>query len=124
TLQDYAEDGLPPSALLTAFHFYSVEHELSDGRLRLKRERRVALGADTPLFALPSPHYDEFLEALATAHIRRINRRHRFAQPCTEDEMFDELNLIATDRYFSAQPFHCFDELNQILEWNPAQWDD
>lgn len=123
-LADYARDGLPESELLSAFHLYTIERELSDGRLRLKRETRANLHTEQPLFALPSTHYDDFLELLGAAHIRRLNRQHHFVRPCTEEEMYEELNLIATDRYFSAQPTHCFDELNQILEWNPAQWND
>lgn len=124
TLGNYAADGLPASELLAAFYFYAVDRELSDGRLRLKHERHSRLDPELQLFALPGPRYDEFLEALGAAHIRHINRQHHFARPCTEEEMYDELNLIATDRYFSAQPLHCFDELNAILEWNPAQWDE
>ena len=123
-LEDYQEHGLPDSLLTGAFHVYSAETELSDGRLRLTASDDNILNTGSELFALPAPGYEEFLDALSAAHIRRLNATHHFAHRCTEEEMFAELDLVDTDRYFSADQIHAFDELNEIIEWNPAKWDD
>ncbi len=123
-LADYAEFGLTDHKLADAFHLYILETELSDGRLRLARTDDNLLDTGAELFALPNEHYDDFLETLSAAHIRRLNSQHRFTRPCTKEEMFDELDLLDNDRYFNSDQLHSFDEINEILEWNPAQWDD
>jgi hypothetical protein len=123
-LADYAEFGLSDQQFATGFQLYSVAAELSDGRLRLIRTDDNLLDTGADHFALPTDNYESFLEALSAAHIRRLNNQHHFAQPCTTDEMFRELDLLDNDRYFNADQLHSFDEINEILEWNPAQWDD
>ena len=45
-------------------------------------------------------------------------------QKCTEDEMFAELEALDAERYFNDEVIHCFEQLNEILEWKPAEWDD
>ena len=40
------------------------------------------------------------------------------------DEMEDELRALDADRYFSDDTIHVFDELTEILDWSPAEWDD
>ena len=54
--------------------------------------------------------YHRFLELLSAARIRLLNATHRYAQPCTTDEMYDELDALDTDRYFNADQMHAFDE--------------
>jgi hypothetical protein len=101
-----------------------VDAELSEGVLRLAATDQME-GA----FALPrlgedddGPYFD-FLDLISAARIRRLNQTHHYVRDCTEEEMFEELDLRDADRYFSAQTIHVFDELNEILEWSPAEWD-
>jgi hypothetical protein len=82
------------------------------------------------VFAVPivgedggGPYYD-FLEALSAARVRMLNATHHYAQPCTELEMFEELDGLDHDRYFSMESIHAFDEINEILQWSPAEWDE
>jgi hypothetical protein len=37
--------------------------------------------------------------------------------------MQEELETLDHDRYFNGDSLHVFDEINQILEWQPAEWD-
>ena len=125
----YSATGLRYQDLLAAFRPYTMESEIDEGQLRLAAcNEDLFEGGE--VFVLPvlrrdddSP-YDNFLDALATAHIKYLNATHRYAHPCTTDEMYDEIQVRDADRFFGADSRHCFDEINEILEWNPAEWDD
>ncbi len=115
--------------MAAAFQVFTIESEVNEGLLRLGPADGNIFSAGSDLFALPrvtgdaeGPYY-EFLDALGAAHIKRLNETHRFVQPCTEDEMYEELNAIDSARYFSNETIHAFDEINEILQWSPAEWD-
>lgn len=129
-LEQYEAHGLRPGQLETAFKLYTLESEVDEGRVRLAASEGETFATDSNVFALPITEGDEenpyglFLEALATARIRKINADHKFAEKCTVEEMFEELDALDTDRYINADAMHCFEEITQILEWSPAEWDD
>jgi hypothetical protein len=35
----------------------------------------------------------------------------------------EELTAKLNDRYFDGGTLHCYDEINEILSWSPAEWD-
>lgn len=128
-LEQYQSYGLPLSSLAKAFQMFEVDAEISEGCLRLARSE-ATFSADGPnLFALPitgqeenSPYYD-FLGAVSEARIHYLNKTHHFACDCSVEEMERELAVLDSDRYFCAEAMHVFDEINEILEWSPAEWD-
>ena len=109
---------------------YAAEAELSDGRLRLALADEDIFDTGAQLFAWPligeegAGAYYDFLDALGAARIRLLNATHHYAQDCTELEMDEELDAVDQDRFLSAESIHAFDEINEILEWSPAEWDD
>lgn len=124
-LDAYRPFGYQPQWFAAAFWWYRLDTELPEGRLRL-----VAAEDEAGVFALPmtggdeeSP-YLEFLEAIRDARVRKLNAENHYIRDCTEEEMIEELSLIDADRYFSADVIHVFNEISEILEWSPAQWDD
>jgi hypothetical protein len=38
--------------------------------------------------------------------------------------MREELDALDRDRYFSSENIHCFEQINEILQWSPAEWDE
>jgi hypothetical protein len=68
--------------------------------------------------------YPEFLEQLERWRVRHLNRTRHYAKDVDEFEMEDELRTADTDRYFSGEAAHVFEEIREILEWAPAEWDD
>ena len=123
-LVEYRPQGLPSEQFEAAFTFYTLEAELEEGQARLRREK------GHEMFALPQlgedsdgPYFD-FLDALAAARIQKLNATHQYVKPCTEDEMFAELEALDAERYFNDEVIHCFEQINEILEWKPAEWDD
>ena len=38
--------------------------------------------------------------------------------------MQEELDALDRDRYIAAENIHCFDEINEMLQWSPAEWDE
>ncbi len=83
---------------------------------------------DLQLFALPiagqddgAGAYDDFLDAITAARIRLLNATHHYARNCTKFDMEEELENMDRDRYFAADAIHVFDEINEILEWKPAE---
>jgi hypothetical protein len=129
-LEEYRADGVTPEEFAQAFQFYAVDAELAEGILQLERSAPDLPGEGGDLFALPvvdedgDGRYVDFLDALSEAHVRKLNATHHYARPCTADEMRDELEAVDRDRFFSAEIIHVFEEINQILEWRPAEWDD
>jgi hypothetical protein len=126
TLDEYRRYGCRPEQLSDAFQAYRVDAEVSEGVLRLAATEELGDEA----FALPvigddetGPYY-EFLDALATARIRKLNKTHHYGRDCSTDEMLDELQALDSDRYFSDDTIHAFNEITEILEWSPAEWDE
>ncbi len=126
----YLGHGLSRRQIATAFQSFRMESEVDEGVLRLAATSADLLEEPGQLFAVPrideegaGPYYD-FLNALSSARVRLLNATHQYARACTEDEMQDELDTLESDRYFGAETMHPFDELNEILEWSPAEWDE
>ena len=130
TLDEYRRFGYRPEQMAGAFQAYRLDAELNEGEIRLAATDQSLFEDAGELFALPligdeqdGPYFG-FLEAVAAARIRRLNATHHYARNCTADEMSEELNALDSDRYFSDDTIHAFDELNEILEWSPAEWDE
>ena len=129
-LEVYYPHGLRRQQFTEALEVFEMENELEEGQLRLAASNESIFETSAQLFALPRTDdegkggYDAFLDALGSAHIRKLNTTHHFAHKCTEDEMIDELRAVDAGRYFSDDTIHVFDEITEILEWNPAEWDD
>lgn len=126
TLDEYRSYGYRPDQLTVAFLAYRIDAEISKGVLRLAATDDLLDGA----FALPvvtdndSGAYSDFLDSISLAHIRKLNATHQYARHCTADEMNEELAALDSDRYFSDDTIHAFDEITEILEWSPAEWDE
>jgi hypothetical protein len=126
-LDEYRPYGLRNQQLANAFQLFTFESEIAEGCLRLAPTDESIFSATTEMFALPlieeegqGPYYD-FLDALSAARIRRLNATHHYVQECTELDMEEELNALDTDRYFSSETVHVFDEIDEILQWSPAE---
>jgi hypothetical protein len=130
TLDENELYGFDRRLLDSAFQLFQLESELDDDRLRLAPIEGDVFDAGEGVFALPliddeemGAHYD-FLDAITAARIRKLNATHKYAQPCSELEMREELDELDRDRYIAAENIHCFDEINEILQWSPAEWDE
>ena len=129
-LDEYEFHSCRRELLNGAFQLFQVESELADDRLRLAPVNDDISGSREHLFALPvigeeatGPYYD-FLDAITAARIRKLNAMHHYARACTDLEMQEELDALDRDRYIASEDIHCFDEINEILQWSPAEWDE
>jgi hypothetical protein len=130
-LEDYQTYGFRRALLNAAFQFFELESELDDDRLRLApvAQDEFDMACDQ-IFALPlidneeSGAYYDFLDAVGAARVRKLNATHHYVRDCTELDMREELDALNRDCYFAAENIHCFDEINEILEWSPAEWDE
>ena len=129
-LEQYRGHGLRPALLAAAFKMFEVEAEVSEGLLRLASSEEKFSTEGPELFALPVTSddgegpYQDFLDAISEARVRHLNKTHHFARECSVMEMDEELAALDSDRYFCAERIHVFNEINEILEWSPAEWDD
>ncbi|HUJ09037.1 MAG TPA: hypothetical protein VL171_03355 [Verrucomicrobiae bacterium] len=129
-LVQYRPYGYGHELLSAAFQLFQIESELSESSLRLTPIDREISGDGDQLFALPllgdgeMGAYGELLDVITSARIRKLNATCHFARACTDLEMQEELDAIDRDRYFASENIHTFDEINEILEWSPAEWDD
>ncbi len=126
-LDEYRGHGYRRQQFASAFQVFALQSELSDGRLRLAHVEESIFDTGAQLFALPRVEeegtggYYDLIEAISTARIRKLNATHHYVRNCTELDMFEELDALDADRYFSAEDIHVFDEINEILEWSPAE---
>ena len=129
-LDGYRPYGLDPEQVSQAFQTYSIESELDDQRVRVSRCDESIYNTSEKLFAFPLDEeegtgpYAKLLVSLSAARIRMLNRTHDYAHACTEDEMYEELDATDSDRFFSDESLHPFEEISEILQWKPAEWDD
>ena len=113
-----------------AFQVYTMDSELSEGLQRLIASDEDLGDMGGQLFAVPrttaddAGPYEIFLGEISTARIRLLNATHKFAVPCTEEEMYDELRAIDSGRFFSDETIHVFNEITEMLEWSPAEWEE
>jgi hypothetical protein len=130
-LTQYQAHGLDWQLLDGAFQFFELESEVDDERVRLAAvaAHDTAIGGEQ-LFALPliedeeTGVYYDLLDSISAAHIRKLNATHHYACDCTESDMREELDALDRDRYFSSENIHCFEQINEILQWSPAEWDE
>jgi hypothetical protein len=129
-LAQWDSEHLSAADLMVAFHFYTLQSEVADDQVRLAAVQGDVDLLDPSLFAMPvvredgSGGYCEFLEKLTVARIRHLNDSHEYAEDCTELEMQEELDMLDRDRFFSVVGMHPFDEINEIITWSPAEWDE
>ncbi len=129
-LQKYLAYGFKMEALDRAFHPFEAASDLSDGRLRLVPSSHGMTDKDVPLFALPDliddeeGAYADLLDQLAAMRIRMINATHHYFQQVTEDDMDEDVQARNSGRYFEGRALHVFHELEDILTWSPAEWDE
>lgn len=123
-LTEYRVFGCGPEKFAEAFRCYAVAAEVAEGILQLEITEET-----DEVFALPvvdedgDGAYFDFLDTLRAARVGKLNATHDYAQPCTVEEMQEELDTLDHDRFISAEVLHAFDEINEILEWSPAEWD-
>jgi hypothetical protein len=126
-LEDY---GFDPGALDSAFQIFEVASELTDGRMRLRPSEHSIGDEGVQLFALPDlldeekGAYPDLLDQLISLRVKYLNATHDYFQPVTEDDLEEELQSRNADRYFASTCIHVFNELEDILTWKPAEWDE
>ena len=129
-LEEYHSYGFQRQLLDDAFQLFQLESELDDDRLRLAPAEQDEFDAGGQLFALPLINdeetgvYYDFLDALSAARIRKLNATHSYVRDCTELEMQEELAALDRDCYVASENIHCFEAINEILQWSPAEWDE
>jgi len=130
-LDEYQPHGFRRYLFDDAFQFFQLESEIDDERVRLAPVDPDDVGAaNEQIFALPliddeeTGAYYDLLDAISVARIRKLNATHHYVRDCTELDMSEELDALDRDRYFASESIHCFDEINEILQWSPAEWDE
>ena len=129
-LDEYHQYGYTFAQFAAAFRPFVLEAEIDEGRLRLAAAEGDVFELRGDLFAMPivgeedEGPYIALLDAISAARVLKLNATHHYARNCTEYEMYEELEALDADRYFSGDAQHAFDEINEILEWSPAEWDD
>ena len=130
-LLEYQPYGFRRQLLNDAFQLFQLESELDGDRLRLAPADQDEFDAGGgQIFALPliddeetGPYYD-LLDAISAARIRKLHAARDDVREYTEMDMQEELDALDRDRYFASENIHCFDEIHEILQWSPAEWDE
>ncbi len=129
-LQAYLPYGYRPESFAAAFQLFEVQSELEEGQLRLRPARMTEDGGGRDLFAMPvivsedDSRYGNFVEALEQWRLKMLNKTHHYGRNAEDLDMEEELEAKANDRYFGGEAVHCYDEINDILSWSPAEWDE
>ncbi|MCX7825975.1 MAG: hypothetical protein N2689_10505 [Verrucomicrobiae bacterium] len=126
---EYRDVGFDLKTFARAFRLFTLDAELPDGRLRLAALRRPVEESEAKLFALPAfaneeeSGYRDLVENLIELRVKLLNQTHHYAHNLETLDLEEELQNRANDRYFDGTHIHCYDELNEILQWAPAEWD-
>jgi hypothetical protein len=128
-LDAYRSFGYRRQQFADAFQVFALESEIAEGAIRLAATgENIFSGGE--LFALPrlgdegDGPYFTLLDAITNARIRCLNQTHHYARVCTDQDLTEELDALDANRYFDLEQIHVFEEINEILEWSPAEWDD
>ncbi|OHE75078.1 MAG: hypothetical protein A2107_13800 [Verrucomicrobia bacterium GWF2_62_7] len=128
-LGEYYAIGFQRMTFAKAFALFTAESELDEGRLRLKIALQPGEDAGDKLFALPlfvddeQSTYRDLVDNLIGLRVKLLNKMHHYAHVVDDLELEEELVAKLNDRYFNGGSLHCYDEINEILSWSPAEWD-
>ncbi len=128
-LEKYTSVGFRRGTLARAFALYIVQSEMGDGQLRLKLAQKGE-DSDGKFFALPSfvdeedSGYRDFVDQLIEMRVKLVNKTHHYVHAVEDLDLEEELQAKLNDRYFEAANLHSYDEINEILNWAPADWED
>jgi len=128
-LGEYYAVGLKRATFAKAFALFTAESEMDEGRLRLKIALQPGEDAGDKLFALPlfvddeQSSYRDLVDNLIELRVKLLNKTHHYAHAVDDLELEEELLAKLNDRYFNGGSLHCYDEVNEILSWTPAEWD-
>jgi hypothetical protein len=128
-LEEYGGVGFQRAIFAKAFALFTPESEMEEGRLRLKIALQPGEEAGDKFFALPlfvdeeQSTFRDFVDNLVELRVKLVNKTHHYAHSVDEMELEEELTAKLNDRYFDGGTLHCYDEINEILSWSPAEWD-
>ena len=128
-VEKYAGIGLKRGLLARAFALFVREVDMDEGRVRLKLAHKPDEQSDGKFFALPlfvnddEGGYRDFVEHLIVTRVKLINKTHHYAHEVEDLDLEEELQAKLNDRYFEGGSLHCYDEINEILSWSPADWE-
>ncbi|MCX6900899.1 MAG: hypothetical protein NT105_19675 [Verrucomicrobia bacterium] len=128
-LGEYYAIGFQRTMFAKAFALFTAESEMDEGRLRLKIALRPGEDPGDKLFALPlfvdeeQSSYRELVDNLIELRVKLLNKTHHYTHAVDDLELEEELVAKLNDRYFNGSSLHCYDEINEILSWSPAEWD-
>ena len=129
-LEEYRTIGFHPEAFARAFNLFVMQSDLGEGRLRLMPAQGAAQEDLKNVFAMPAIHseeqsqYGDFIDTLEGWRVTLLNRTHEYTRSVDVMDLEEELQERANDRYFGGENVHCYDEINDILAWQPAEWDE
>lgn len=126
---EYYAVGLKRATFAKAFALFTPEAEMDEGRLRLKIALKPGEEAGDKLFALPlfvdeeESTFRDLVDNLIELRVKLLNKTRRYVRAVDDLELEEELVAKLNDRYFNGGSLHCYDEINEILLWSPAEWD-
>lgn len=121
-LRDY---GFKSDLIDGAFYRFTIEKDLGEGRILLKRTAESLLESDEPLFALPDVmdeergSYADFLDHVTKLRLKMLNDLIDFDHHLTADELEEELRERQGLDYMEGRAAHVFEEVTGILEYVP-----
>lgn len=119
------EYGFDPDLFEQAFFVFTIEKELTEARVRLRRVRESLLESEDQLFALPDVMdeergpYAEFLDQITRFRIKMLNDLIDFEQNLTVEELEEEIRERQNSDFMEARGVHFFTEISAILEYVP-----
>jgi hypothetical protein len=124
------EYGFDQDLMERSFIPLRIDRDLGAGRVRLVLVKDSLFESEDKLFALPdlldeeNGPYADFLDHITRLRVKMLNDLFDFKKELSIDELEDEIREAQNLEFAEGKAVHVFTEVNAILDYVPAGWED
>jgi len=129
-IEPLREYGFDQDLMERSFIPVRIDRDLGAGHVRLVLVKDSLFESEDKLFALPdlldeeNGPYADFLDHITRLRVKMLNDLFDFKKELSIDELEDEIREAQNLEFVEGKAVHVFTEVNAILDYVPAGWED
>jgi hypothetical protein len=129
-IEPLREYGFDQDLMERSFIPVRIDRDLGAGHVRLVLVKDSLFESEDKLFALPdlldeeNGPYADFLDHITRLRVEMLNDLFDFKKKLSIDELEDEIREAQNLEFIEGKAVHVFTEVNAILDYVPAGWED